>query len=128
VSTSSTMAMGSSASPTSALKTTSSAILSSLAHQPAKQTSMTPRSDPRQDLRRGDSLRADDSPNFVSQFCSSLKPEANRIGSRKVKALGHVMAGGEWTSHRTAMDHRGLLFESFSRLANARPGCARAKH
>jgi len=127
VSTSSTMAVGSSASPTSALKTTSSAILTSLAHQPAKPLSTPTRPDSKPDLKRGDTLRVDDGPSFVSQFCSSLQSEPSPIGNHKAKPLGRVMAGREWTSHRTTMDHHGLLLESFSRLFNAQSGGIRVK-
>lgn len=126
VSTTSTIAMGSSASPTSALKS-SSAILSSIAHQPPKQFPTTPQSDSRPDLRRADSLQEEDGPYFVSQFSAAAGPDQGHSGSRRGKPLGRAMAGGDWTAHRTAVNHHGLLFDSFSRLSDARPDAVRIR-
>ncbi|KIM23739.1 hypothetical protein M408DRAFT_332226 [Serendipita vermifera MAFF 305830] len=127
VSTTSTIAMGSSASPTSALKN-STAILSSIAHHPPRQTaSSLPRSDSKPDFRRVDSLQAEDGPFFVSQFSAAAKPEQGGNGAQRGKSLGRAMTGSDWAAHETAMSHRGILFESFNRLSHARPDPSRTR-
>ncbi|PVF99803.1 hypothetical protein CPB86DRAFT_278983 [Serendipita vermifera] len=128
--TSSATATGSSASPTSALATTSSAILSNIASKPqhTKRLSITSRADSRPDIRRSESSRLEDNPWFVSQFYSSDGPLSGKSSKRSGRLLGQAMMGDvEWKAHETAMRYRGPMIESLNRMTATRTAVNQAR-
>ncbi|KAG8816479.1 hypothetical protein FRC19_011995 [Serendipita sp. 401] len=127
-STSSATAQGSAASPTSAMPTTSSALLHNLHSKPTKHLSMTSRHDIRPEIRRTSQLyyKSDESPLFVSQFCAKKDPRSDRDGNSR--SLGEEMAGPEdWSSHLTIMRYRHPMLESMHRISAAKAEASRLK-